>query len=327
MGPPPSAQKQFQRAHSEVNDYFPHRITIRKGDSVRWVAAGFHTVDIPARGQDIIPLIKPTGQKVAGVTDAAGTAFWFNGLDQLGFNADVMQSQFGKRVTYNRKRRLASGLPLQEKPKPFTVRFRRTGRFTYFCDVHPGMKGVVRVVGKRSKVPSRRADARAVKRQVASRLALAKRLEDKIVPANVVFVGVAGKGGVERFEFKPSNITVPAGTGVRFRMSPGSFEAHTATTGPGNPMQPGGPENYLGTLTLAPPVFNPIAVYPSERPPTVADLTPTLHGNGFWNSGVMDRDTRTPETPSENGVRLAAPGTYQFFCLIHPFMKATVTVR
>ncbi len=47
---------------------------------------------------------------------------------------------------------------------------------------------------------------------------------------------------------------------------------------------------------------------------------------GFWNSGVMDRDNRTPLPPS-NAVTFGEAGTFDFYCLIHPFMKATVTVK
>jgi plastocyanin len=73
-------------------------------------------------------------------------------------------------------------------------------------------------------------------------------------------------------------------------------------------------------------VFDPRGVYPSEQPPTAAALTPALHGNGFWNTGVMDTVAGTP-LPGSNSVTFGAPGKYDFYCLIHPFMKATVTVQ
>ena len=41
----------------------------------------------------------------------------------------------------------------------------------------------------------------------------------------------------------------------------------------------------------------------------------------------MDRSSTTPALPSSNAVTFAAPGTYQFYCLIHPFMHATITVQ
>ena len=67
-------------------------------------------------------------------------------------------------------------------------------------------------------------------------------------------------------------------------------------------------------------------MYPSEAPGTGATLTPALHGNGFWSTGAMDTASGSPLT-SSNAVRFGAPGKYDFYCMIHPFMKATVTVQ
>ena len=120
---------------------------------------------------------------------------------------------------------------------------------------------------------------------------------------------------------------VPTGTSLNFRMSPGSYDVHTATTGPGNPETE--PDSYLGQVAagLNAPVFDPRAVYPSEMPGTAAaNLTPLYNGNGFWNSGALDTDTGTPLSAS-NSVTFGAPGKYEFYCMVHPFMHATVTVQ
>ena len=142
MGAPVRFQTTFEeRYQSEVNDFFPHGVTIRVGDSVRFVPRGFHTVDIPRRGQRGVPLLSPTGSKVAGLSDAAGSPFWFNGLDELGFTKSLLRSNFGRTVTYDGSARVQSGVPLVRKPRPMTVRFARTGFYKYLCDVHPGMGG------------------------------------------------------------------------------------------------------------------------------------------------------------------------------------------
>ena len=77
---------------------------------------------------------------------------------------------------------------------------------------------------------------------------------------------------------------------------------------------------------MAPCSLDPRGVYPSEQPPATGTLTPALHGNGFWSTGVMDTAAGTP-LPASNSVTFGAPGTYEFYCLIHPFMHATVTVQ
>jgi plastocyanin len=84
---------------------------------------------------------------------------------------------------------------------------------------------------------------------------------------------------------------------------------------------------YLDGIAFSPPpLFDPRLAYPSDPPGAAALLTPTLHGNGFWNSGGLDEDRATPPQAS-NFVKFNAPGTYNFVCLIHyPFMHGTVVV-
>jgi plastocyanin len=329
MGIPPSSNKAFEKLGLplDVNDFFPHGVTINRGDKIRFLPVGFHSFDFPARGGDMLPLISPNGEKVTGLNDAGGSPFWFNGQDQVGFNPALLPpGAFGKKLSYNGSKRVASGLPLAEKLKPVTVTFKKVGRHTYYCNIHPGMKGTVTVRPKGKRVPSKAADRKAVKRQVASSIKTAKTLPKATPPANTVNVGVAGKGGEELFAFVPSEMTVPTGTTLNFRMSPGSYDLHTATAGPGNPESE--PSSYLGEIAASfqSPSFDPRAVYPSEQPPAIATLTPALHGNGFWNSAVMDTAAGTP-LPAANSVTFGAPGSYDFWCMIHPFMKATVTVQ
>ena len=165
MGPPSDHAEDLQRYAADVNAFFPRKVTIRVGDTVQFVPHGFHNADVPPRGQGGTPLLAPTGEAVAGAVDAAGAPFWFNGQPQLDFEPSLLDSKFGDRVTFDGRDRVNSGLPLGENPRPFAVRFTRAGTYEYFCDVHPGMRGTVRVLPKRSRVPSRRADARAVERQ------------------------------------------------------------------------------------------------------------------------------------------------------------------
>jgi plastocyanin len=325
MGVPRASQKAFQSASSDVNDFFPHRVTIHVGDRVRFVPSGFHTVDLPGRRTSKLPIFTTLTGTVSGVADAGGAPFWFNGQKTVGFNPLLLPSNFGKRRSYTGAKAILSGLPLASKPKAMTVRFTRTGTFRYFCDVHLGMTGIVRVVGAGRSVPPAAADRATVRRQLATTLRTARALpKGPAPPSGTVDVGREGTGKVTLYAFVPSSLTVPTGTTVTFRMN-ARTEVHTATTGPGDPENQ--PASYLGQIEagLQTPVVDPRAAYPSDPPGALAALTPTLHGNGFWNSGGLDEDTSTPLPPA-NRVTFAAPGTYQVFCLIHPFMHATVTV-
>jgi plastocyanin len=325
MGPPLAAQAKLMKHGATVNDFFPHGVTVNVGDSVEFVPAGFHTLDIPAKGQGPDAFALPTGDKVSGSADAAGQPFWFNGLDVLSFNPALFGSLYGKTVTYDRTNHVQSGLPLAPAPKPVTVKFAKAGRVTYFCSIHPGMKGTVHVKRRGAKVRNAKQDAHAVKVQVAKALKIARSLAKRKAPKGTVEVGLAGAHGVEYFDMLPAKTTVKVGDSLRFRMKKGSFEAHTATFGPGNPETE--PESYLGQIAkgFEQPPFDPRAVYPSDVPGP-ATLTTTLHGNGFWNSGLMDAVKESP-LPGSNTVTFGQAGTYTYYCLLHPFMRGTVEVK
>jgi plastocyanin len=325
MGLTAKASTEFQNKYSsDVNAFFPSKVTIRKGGKVRFKALGFHTLDIPPGGGTALPLFGPSGQ-ITGATDAGGAPFWFNGQANLQFNPAVLVDNFGKSFTRQGNKRIESGLPLAQAPKPITVKFKRKGTFTYFCDIHPGMKGKVVVKGRHARIPSAKKDKKAVKKQLAAARKRAKKLQSVVPAGNNVSVGGSAKGGVEYFAMLPAVKTVAHGTTVRFAMSVRSFDAHTATFGPGNPLTE--PTSYLGVISgsFAGAVLDQRGVYPSEQPPSIAAYTSALHGNGFWNSGVMDRDAASPP-PAFNDLTFNTPGTYDYYCMIHPFMHGQIKV-
>jgi plastocyanin len=327
MGLPLKDQKTFnQKYNSDVNNFFPQGVTIHAGDSVRFVPTGFHTIDFPAKGQKPTALIAPTGQNVSGANDAAGNPFWFNGQSGLAFNPTLLKFLFGKKVSYTGAKRVNSGLPVQNHPKTVTVKFPKAGTFTYFCDVHPGMKGTVRVVSAKRAIPSAKAVTKLVTKQLAADTKTAKALANTQPPTGTVSIGASGPGGVEYYGFFPNSLTIDKGTTVKFAMSAATREDHTATIGPGDPEKD--PKSYLGALanSFTGPAPDPAAVYPSDQPGTAADVSPTSHGNGFWNSGVLDQSSATP-LPASNSATFNTSGTYQVYCLIHPFMHGTITVR
>jgi plastocyanin len=327
MGPPQKDAKTFENLQSEVNAFFPQSTTIHVGDTVAF-QPGFHNIDIPAKGGKPSAFLVRTSTNATDAKDEAGNPFWFNGQPLFGFNPAILTA--GKTATYTGKKHVVGPVPVLGKPFAFKVKFTKTGTFTYYCDIHPGMKGKVHVVAKSAKAPSVKDDAKTVSRQVAAAVKTAKKLGATTPPAGVVDVGVAGPGGVEYFNIVGPKSPIAVGTTVRFQMTKGSFETHTATTGPGDPRNEQDTTSYLnqlGATFQGPGPFDGRATYTSDQPGgTPASLTPQLHGNGFWNSGALDLDNATP-VPSNNSVRFDAPGTYEFYCLIHPVMHATITVQ
>lgn len=327
MGPPPADSKTFENLQSEVNAFFPSQTTVHVGDTVAF-QPGFHNVNFLARGAKPTAFLFPSGSSASGVNDEAGNPFWFNGQPLFGFNPAILGA--GKTGTVDGKKSVVGPVPVLGKPFAFKVKFTKVGTFTYHCDIHPGMTGKVHVVAKTAKAPSAKDDAKAVKRQVAADVKTAKKLAATTPASGTVDVGVAGPGGVEYFSIVGPKSPIAVGTTLKFQISQGSFETHTATTGPGDPRNESDTTSYLNTLSATfqgPGPFDGRAVYPSDQPGgTPASLSPQLHGNGFWSSGALDLDNATP-LPGSNSVTFSAPGTYEFYCLIHPVMHATITVQ
>jgi plastocyanin len=304
-----------------INAFLNQTVTINQGDSVKWtgLAKNFHTVDLPAKGGSDLPLIVP-GSTATGVNDVAGSPFWFDGVvPSLGFNTTLLGRTGGS--TYNGSSRIDSGLPISPKsPNVVTIKFTKPGVYKYFCDVHAGMVGTVVVRAKGKPVPTAKQDAAALLRQQTTDILAAAKLTKVKQPPDHVSLGLSTSQGVELFAMFPSTLRVKAGTVVTFSMSTHTHEVHTAAFGP---------QKYLTALSRAigsPSGLAQAALYPSSPPGAPIQLSPTSHGNGFANTGGLDRDATTPLPPTAQ-IDFTTPGTYHFFCLIHPFMHGTIIVK
>jgi plastocyanin len=315
--PPPKALKQLNKLYdADANNFFIHKVTINQGDSVKFVNVGFHNVDFPAKHGKPLPLLV-TGTIATGINDAAGNPFWFNGhVPNLNLNTVLLRPT--NTATYDGTQRVVSGLP-PVQPKPLKVTFTKVGKYTYFCDIHPGMTGQVVVLPKKSKAPTAKQDAKALAKQVADALATAKRLSKIKPPKNNVSLGSAGPNGVEDFAMFPKKLTVKSGTVVKFSMTKQSLEVHSATFADS--------ASFLTNLAkgFETPAFPAEGVYPSDPVQPIA-LDTTSHSNGFGNTGLLDAVKATP-LPTSGQVKFTAPGTYNFICLIHPFMQGQVVVK
>jgi plastocyanin len=318
-GPFGPSAKDFRDASGDGNQFFRRTVTIHKGDSVRWKNNGFHTVTFVQGGVEAPPLVVPDpANPITGSLDAAGVPFWFNGQPNISFNPDVALKQGGG--TFDPDELMNSGLPLGEgPPPPYKLRFNQKGRFTYLCIVHPGMEGTVRVVGRNRPIPSRRKDKRAASRELASALGAVERLTtgSGLSLPKTIQAGNDRSSGPTIYKFFPANPSFKVGDTVTLQMPPQSTEIHTFTLGPTD-------YNTQIAQGLEGQVLDPRAIYPSDTAQT-PDYTGANHGNGFYNSGFLDSN---PDSvlPQSTPVRFTAAGTFQLICLIHPFMKSTITV-
>lgn len=306
-------------------------VSVHVGDRVKFKIAGglIHTATFVPRGQSIPSLaaVDPA-HPVSGVADSNGMPFWFNGQPRPILNPVAAFPT--ARHTVTGRAFVNSGIPSdQAKGTTFRVKFPKKGTFEFVCLVHPGMHGIVKVVPRSARIPSRAQDAAAAQRERAAIVKKANAKAKLPVPAGQVDVGRTGPRLTINAMF-PATTTVKAGHAVTFTMAgQRRFEIHTVTVAPESVAAP--IENSFITPvpnSTGPPtlVINPLAAFPSDPPPTLPPYTGSNHGNGFLNSGILDNDLATPQLPNSATVTFATPGTYHFECVIHPNMDGTVVV-
>lgn len=310
--------------HLDLDGFYPAATRVHVGESISFAINGFHTVSFLAPGQESPPLIVPNlASPVSGKLDAAKSAFWFNGKPNLIMNPAVQLPAGGNEVDGTKY--VNSGLPNPTAPPaPFVVKFTKEGTYSFFCLVHPGMKGSVTVVGAGKPVQTlgqQKARARAqTSKAVAEALGLAR-----IQPgARTVLAGHDGAGAVAWLRFFPETLKIKVGTTVNFKLGT-TKEPHTITFGPAayreeieksftTPVIEGGPPPKL--------LVNPVAAYPSDPPP-LPPLTGTNHGNGFLNAGILQA---AGPNPSSVQITFTKPGTFKYECEIHAGMDGKIVV-
>jgi plastocyanin len=328
-GPAGSAGGTFLRnpPAADLDSFSLPRVTVHVGDKVRWVFRGLHTVTFPKQGGSDIPFVvtDPTGAKYAGIDDAAGAPFWFNGQTRLTLDPRGALPQGGR--TEDGSRLTGSGLFTGNGPAPpYTLKFTKTGLYHYDCVIHPGMDATVRVAARGARIPTPAQDAQARARQLARDARIARQLARFTPPAGTISGG-HDRGQVVQFAFFPRTAHVSVGGSLRLTVT-SRAEAHTFSFGP---------TDYLTRISNAlvipvpsrtgPPalVLNGQIAFPSDPPPTLPPYRATLHGNGFLNTGLLDGDPNTPD-PSSTSVTFAQAGTYNYICLLHPWMHGRVIV-
>ncbi len=110
-----------------------------------------------------------------------------------------------------------------------------------------------------------------------------------------------GENGYAVNIFLPAAITVNTGDTVHWDFP--WFEPHTVTFG-----APQGD--------------------PTQATPNVTNASATYDGTGFLSSGLQGPEYPPggPQSPTTFDIKFTKAGTYDYYCVIHPNMKATVTV-
>lgn len=306
------------RLSAVSTSFYPRRLAVAQGDSVRFSFRGFDTATFLPRGRSLPALIAPLGGLNPPGNDASGVPFWWSNVTPiLGLNPQALAPTRSNIVT--RSRFVSSGAPQGRNPR-FVARFPQVGVFTVRSIVHPRMRATIVVRPRGAAVPGPQALGARAAANKASDLASARALARRRAPSGQVLVG-PGDRNVAIFAFQPGTRTVPAGSQLTFRMN-GRNENHTVSFGPGAYLN-----NLSRTFGGPGPALDPAAVLPSDDPALGPPaVTPTSHGNGFVSSGVMADPGMPGGLSSRFTVSFPTPGAYAYVCLIHPEMKGTVNV-
>jgi plastocyanin len=318
-----------------VNQFFPQAIKVAAGDTITFQRVACPSVSVGKPGHAPKLIGSKPGLTVAGVTDAAGAAAWFNGKPQLAVDSGYFfgSAKSGAKLA---GKTISSGFPQgQGAPKPWKVTFPKAGTYEASCPLFPHMTAKITVVGKGKRVPSAKADQAAVKKQLDKAIATAKDLGKQAEgqqPADTIQAGPDSTSGVLLYRFTPAKLTVPVGRPVTLKMGDGTREFHTFTFFTDEKATMDLAKNSLGPLpggsSSGPPTMGVAALAGFRSEPAGTALTDdgSTHGNGFVNTGLLDTDAKSA-FPSQDTITFAKPGAYRFLCLLHPDMTGEIDVQ
>ncbi|MEY2472390.1 MAG: hypothetical protein QOK28_1719 [Actinomycetota bacterium] len=293
-GPAPSTAK----VQAGVNDpkdrniavlaFLPASITVKTGAAVEWTAPGSepHTVTFLPAGKTPPP---PSDPAAAALREKATTGAY-----------DGTQS-FSSTI-----------FPTGPKPETYSLTFSKAGSYNYYCLLHPGMLGTVKVVDDATTADSQSAiDGRAKTEQAkwltegrAAKKALTEAPVKKTANADgtntwTILMG-GGSQHTDVLAFQPANADIKAGDKVVFLND--SNAPHTAS--------------FKGTKELPQNPESPEAMKPSPGP-----SPQTLNATDAFNSGWLPPNAPPGQGPPEaaRSFTFVVPkaGTYNYVCLLH----------
>ncbi|MAS37258.1 MAG: hypothetical protein CL610_24875 [Anaerolineaceae bacterium] len=285
----------------EVLAFAPQSLQVHRGDTVTWVNNGFHNIHFNNEPLPLVIVPEGEGEPIPQINPAIAFPSIESGATYQGGEAN-------------------SGLPLPGVSPIFSlVMDLEPGTYSFLCDVHPGMAGVINVVASDVSIPS----PQEVSMQAASELGAtvgasigatmeleAQTFTDESIYSGQINMGSANTGRATINQFFPFVTVIQAGESVTWNNLEGGVEPHLVGWPPvrGQDVSPIEVEG-------GPPI---LAVGP-----TLAPMTPdgaSIAAGEAFNSGLIFPGQSYTLTFTE-------PGVYPFTCNIHPAMNGTVIVE
>ncbi len=318
----------------DLQGIYPKRPVVHVGDTIDFSIVGFHTIAVQPTGSTVLPIVAPTGGNFAPQNDANGDPFWWAvaGVPAFGLNAAVFAPTG---TTFDGTALVHSG-----GPAPLSVTFTAPGTFQLACEVHPFMRGTVKVVGTGVHVRHFAKQEKKGMQQLRKDAKRAKKLDKRLtkkankhhggharshghknkVKMNATVRTGAGTPRFSLLRFYPMDTTVKVGGTVTWKWT-GFNEVHTVTI-----LQQPDLDALAATL-FGPPgaPANPVGALPTEAPGSPNVHSATVHGNGLLGSGIIPDPGFAP--PNTFMAQFTTPGVFTYRCLIHDGMTGTITVK
>jgi len=318
----------------DLQGIYPKVPVVHVGDTIDFSIVGFHTIAVQPNGTDVLPLIVPTGGKFPVTPDANGVPFWWGDVvDAFGLNGAVFAPT---PLTFDGTAIVHSGGPTPPLTQR-SVMFTAPGTFVLACEIHPFMRGMVKVVDPGVKIRRFAKQEKKGMQQLRKDAKRAKQLDKKLTKkANKHHGNARSHGhknkvkmhatvrtgaGTPRFSllrFYPMDATVKAGGTITWKWT-GFNEVHTVTI----LKQPD--LDALSANLFAGPTVDPVGGLPTEKPGDPVIHTADVHGNGLLGSGIIQDPAGA--APNTFMAQFNSPGVFTYRCLIHTGMTGTITVK
>jgi plastocyanin len=283
----------------EVLAFAPQSLQVHRGDAVTWIIPSFHNIRF---GNEPIPLVivpEVDGQPLPQINPAVAFPSIDNGAVYQGGEAN-------------------SGLPEPFHVTTFSLTIDlEPGTYSYLCDVHPGMVGLISVVPDDMEIASPTEvtlqAAEELGASISAAMEVALDMEAESLTSNEagqITIGSSNTGRATVNLFTPFNTVITAGESVTWTNPEGSVEPHLVGWPPVRNQ-----DVEVIMVEEGPPI---LGIGPSLAPMTPSGST-IAQGDRF-NSGLL--------MPGESySLTFSEPGVYSFTCNIHPGMNGTVVVQ
>jgi plastocyanin len=296
----------FSSGNAELMAYAPSYLKVHRGDTVMWHINSFHNVHIGETPAELVTVQEIDGKPTPVLNPSV--AFGNIKTGEVYKGGDV-----------------SNGLGMGPDASPIfsVVIDMPVGIYNYFCDIHPGMTGVIEVVADDEVIPAPAEVDAAAQDEIAGQfgaatptvMAAAAQASPVAKDGKLnVSLGVGNVGRVYFGQFLPYFGVIKAGESVTWQNPADSIEAH-----------------FINSLPYDDKAFPDFAPLPAaEGQPPVLAVGPGFMGNVQTGATVAKGDAfnSTAINPGDSfTLTFKDAGVYAYTCHIHPGMNGVIVVE